>query len=498
MKEKVRVILINDELTSLINKIHKNNKKFKKKTYPAIIKNFIISSSIILSIIIIFFLNRKIKNITSLDAKYQYFLPKTSNNQNNKNINLEDIFQSRQLFIDEVNITNEYIHYIRPINEDEEKNYKKKLYENIKPIQFWKEKRPNQYSFEDYYKIIKEEKLINDVNNLKNTDTPLVSVIISSFNKEKIIMKSIRSIQNQSLKDIEIIIVDDCSTDQSKEIFSNLLKTDPRIRLFTHLKNQGLWKSRLNGILYSRAKYFILFDMEDFYTDNYVLEDAYNLIHSYNLDFIKFSFIQSSSYEEPYSHIKMKGNFPEELETIHYGSSNFDVLTYTYGTTWNRLARTNVFIKSLDLVDHYILNAYKNLWEDRWHNTFLYKFGFSYIMINRPGYLYMDNVEGEGRVRHGDSTKQFKLICEFVYLWLFDFELLPKENDKKSIISILRTYNDENNKYMGVSLHLGQLIKIFRPYEYLLKKLIKDSYVSNEDKIFVKDLLDKYNKIKKQ
>ena len=124
------------------------------------------------------------------------FLPKTNNNQNNKNINLEDIFQSRQLFIDDVNITNEYIHYIRPINEDEEKNYKKKLYENIKHIQFWKEKRPNQYSFEDYYKIIKEDQLINDVNNLKNTDTPLVSVIISSFNKDKIIMKSIRSIQN--------------------------------------------------------------------------------------------------------------------------------------------------------------------------------------------------------------------------------------------------------------------------------------------------------------
>ena len=309
-------------------------------------------------------------------------------------------------------------------------------------------------------------------------------------------MKSIRSIQNQSLKNIEIIIVDDCSTDNSKEIYNNLLKTDPRIRIFTHLKNQGCWKSRLDGILYSRAKYFIVFDMEDFYTDNYVIEDAYNLIHSYNLDFVKFSFIQSSSYEEPYSHITMRENFPEELEAIHYGSSNFNVLSYRYGTTWNRLARTNVFIKSLDSVDHYILNAYKNLWEDRWHNTFSYKYGFSYLMINRPGYLYMDNVEGEGRVRKGDSTKQFKLICEFIYLWLFDFELLPKKNNKKSIISLLRTFNNEKNTYMGVSLHLGQLIKKFIPYEYLLNELIKDKYVSKDDLIFVKELLNKYhNKI---
>ena len=307
-------------------------------------------------------------------------------------------------------------------------------------------------------------------------------------------MKSIRSIQNQSLKNIEIIIVDDCSTDQSKYIFMNLMETDPRIRVFTDLKNQGCWKSRLDGVLYSRAKYFILFDMEDFYTDNYVLEDAYTLIHTYNLDFIKFSFIQSSSYEEPYSHILRKQNFPEELETIHYGPCNYNILTYTYGTTWNRLARTNVFIKSLDSVDQYILNAYKNLWEDRWHNLFLYRFCFSYIMINRPGYLYMDNIQGEGRVLPGNSTKLFKLIREFIYLWLFDFELLAKEDDKKSIISSLRIFNNTNNRYMGVNLHLGHLIKKFRPYEYLLNELIKDTYVSKYDKMFVKELLDEYRK----
>ena len=312
-------------------------------------------------------------------------------------------------------------------------------------------------------------------------------------------MKTIRSIQNQSLKNIEIIIVDDCSTDNSKDVFKNLLDTDPRIRVFTHLKNQGVWKSRLNGILYSRAKYYIIFDMEDFYTDNYVLEDAYTLIHSYNLEFVRFTFFQSTSYEEPYSHIRMRIKYPEEYETIHYGPANFNVLTYTYGTTWNRLTRTNAFIKSLDLVDPYILNAYKNLWEDRWHNTFSYKYGFSYLMINRPGYLYMDNEKGEGRVRAGDSTRQYKLICEFIYLWLFDFELLPKNDDKKSIISTLRDYDDENHKYMGVSLHLGQLIKKFIPYEYLLNKLIKDRYVSNDDKQFVKELLHKYyNKIENQ
>ena len=83
-------------------------------------------------------------------------------------------------------------------------------------------------------------------------------------------MKSIRSIQNQSFKNIEIIIINDCSTDNSTKYFKYLLKTDPRIRIFTLLKNMGLWRTRLDGIIYSTGKYVISFDVGDLYEDNYI------------------------------------------------------------------------------------------------------------------------------------------------------------------------------------------------------------------------------------
>ena len=47
-------------------------------------------------------------------------------------------------------------------------------------------------------------------------------------------MRSLRSIQNQSFKDIEIIIIDDCSTDNNNKLFETLLENEPRIRLLTH------------------------------------------------------------------------------------------------------------------------------------------------------------------------------------------------------------------------------------------------------------------------
>ena len=52
----------------------------------------------------------------------------------------------------------------------------------------------------------------------------------------------------------------------------------------------GCFRSRLNGIIYSRGKYIILFDTGDFYEDNYVLLDDYNVIEKYKLDSCKFLF----------------------------------------------------------------------------------------------------------------------------------------------------------------------------------------------------------------
>ena len=73
-----------------------------------------------------------------------------------------------------------------------------------------------------------------------------------------------------------------------QKIYKYLLETDPRIRIFYHLNNMGIWRTSIDGFLYSRAKYYIYFDAEDFYTDNYILEDAYNIIEKYELDSVRF------------------------------------------------------------------------------------------------------------------------------------------------------------------------------------------------------------------
>ena len=203
--------------------------------------------------------------------------------------NLKEIFKSKKLYINDADLTNEYIRFIKPINENEEKKYKKIGKEkDIKFDENFFKKRKDQYDFKEFGKICSQEKLI-DSNIIKNNNRPLISIIIPTYNKELTLMKSVRSIQNQSLKNIEIIILDDCSTDKTKQIEKRLLETDSRVRIFHHLKNMGVWRSRIDGFLYSNSKYVIQFDPGDIYEDNYVLEDLYNIISKYNIDSIKMS-----------------------------------------------------------------------------------------------------------------------------------------------------------------------------------------------------------------
>ena len=485
-------------MVKIINLIKFYNNQFikRKNTFNFNLKRtiyiLIIKLYFLFILFILIFFKFKIKDFSKqLLNKFYDILPKLTLNSNKNISNYNEIFQSRELYINNGNLTNEYIRFLRPINEREEnKIYNKTLYKNIDLNNFLYKKRPDQYSFEEFYKLCNEEKFINS-NIIQYFNQPLVSVIIPSFNKENEIRKSVLSIQNQSLKNIEIIIVDDCSTDKSKYIYKSLLDIDPRIRIITHIKNLGIWRTRIDGFLYSKGKYVIQFDMEDFYTDNYVLQDAYDLIKKYNLDSIRFSFIRSEKSNNPYNN-SVEVKFLKKYTKIMYGTRTFDIRTWKFGTVWNRLTRADILTRGLYLLDSYLLNARKNLWEDRWYNILINKMCFNYILVNRPGYLYLPKKKGERSMKLKNEEEKDLTIREFIYFWLFDLKMLPKENNKESIIRTLNNFNSKNNKYKNKFINLSFLNKKFEIYEHLLNLLINDPFIRKKDKIFVHKLLKDY------
>ena len=146
-----------------------------------------------------------------------------------------------------------------------------------------------------------------------------VSVIIPVYNVEQYLRQCLDSVINQTYKDIEIIIVNDCSPDNSLQIIEEYRQKDSRIRLVNLEKNGGLANARNVGINNSNGKYITFIDSDDWISENNI-EILYNNIEKYNTDFVGCEFIWYDNnthksgdgvaffdmYDTPISDIKIK------------------------------------------------------------------------------------------------------------------------------------------------------------------------------------------------
>jgi len=145
-----------------------------------------------------------------------------------------------------------------------------------------------------------------------------ISVIISSYNREKYIGIAIDSVLNQTYKNVEIIVIDDCSTDNTEEY---LKKYKDKIRYYKNEKNCGCGISRKRGMEYAKGDYIIFLDDDDKYICNTYFEEAIKMLEKdKDLSLVAAAhyvrFTEGNRLEEkkfPYKkvvdHVKMFTNF---------------------------------------------------------------------------------------------------------------------------------------------------------------------------------------------
>ena len=95
--------------------------------------------------------------------------------------------------------------------------------------------------------------------------SPVQSVIIPTYNRKEFLADAINSVLSQTQKSLEVIVVDDCSTDGTGDFVKSL--TDKRVHYFRNDKNSGQELSRMNGFRQARGKYITFLDDDDYYTD---------------------------------------------------------------------------------------------------------------------------------------------------------------------------------------------------------------------------------------
>ncbi|MBQ3544324.1 MAG: glycosyltransferase [Lachnospiraceae bacterium] len=95
-----------------------------------------------------------------------------------------------------------------------------------------------------------------------------ISVIIPVYNVELYLKECLESVLQQEYKNIEVICIEDCSTDNSKKVLESIAREDCRVRVFLNKNNSGLSKSRNIGIDMARGEYLLFLDSDDYLVDN--------------------------------------------------------------------------------------------------------------------------------------------------------------------------------------------------------------------------------------
>ena len=168
-----------------------------------------------------------------------------------------------------------------------------------------------------------------------------ISVVMPIYNAEKYLGRAIRDVLNQTLSDIELICVDDGSTDNSTDIINSFVKKDSRVSSIRQ-SNAGPSVARNKGFVLAQGKYVIFLDADDMYEPT-LLESLYNMAEKDNLDVAVTRFDiyneSSKSYvkqaDEPHASIFAPGKVTSKNE---YPDFIFGITT---GYVWNKLIRTS-------------------------------------------------------------------------------------------------------------------------------------------------------------
>ena len=135
---------------------------------------------------------------------------------------------------------------------------------------------------------------------------PFVSIVMATYNGEKYIKKQLDSILNQTYSNFELIICDDCSTDNTRHILEYYSKKDDRVRLIFNNKNLGVTKNFEQGIKLTKGDYIAIADQDDIwredkleillkeiknniliYHDNFLIDEKDNIIYNSYFKFLR-------------------------------------------------------------------------------------------------------------------------------------------------------------------------------------------------------------------
>lgn len=311
-----------------------------------------------------------------------------------------------------------------------------------------------------------------------------VSLIVPVYNAEEYLKISLNCLINQTLKDIEIICVDDGSTDNSLKILEEYSKKDSRIKFITQ-KNSGPGVARNNGIKIAKGEYLAFPDSDDEMLPE-MYETLYNTAKAHNADLVECNYFR---YNNKLRKAKLRFKMPEN--TIFNWQINHEY-PFRFGrkTPWNK------FVKREFVIDNNIKFADTYYSEDHLFTITTRILAQKVVFINKYLYIY----------KYRSDSACHKKFNSFVDV-LRNYELIKVFIQEKHLEDVFSDYVLDNlcREFVYIYNHsdeafypeIEKAVKEYLPEKYQINFYkLKDSKGSILQTIFsVKNSKDYNNKI---
>lgn len=367
--------------------------------------------------------------------------------------------------------------------------------------EFFKTFFVNPISTMKKYREINSKNILLDSLRFSKNEYPDITVIITVYNQANCFHSALRSVQNQSFKNIEIIIIDDCSSDDSVQIIEKYMEEDRRIIFLKHESNEGPIKSRTDGIKISKGKYITIIDGDDSLSNQNILFNCFNIAKLADLDIVDFNyaFFERKNYKKlfNYKNIKNLSNrviYQPELSFKFVVFSKKDsVEGFANRNIWAKFIRNEIFKKVLKYIGPKYTDDFIREYEDTIMSVSLFKVANSYFYLKECGYYYAkDECKNSSQILNLKKCFPKKLginreLDPIKYLNFLLDNFQGKEIEKFLLYKELI--------YIDHFKHLDNLINSNFSYVYLiLNKINKSNYFYNERTGKISEIIYKLKK----
>lgn len=227
-----------------------------------------------------------------------------------------------------------------------------------------------------------------------------ISIIIPMYNRAEFLTASVRSVLQQSYSNVEVICVDDASTDGTAKTLQRLQTQDSRVKVVRHSKNLGTHMARKTGVEYASGDYLMFLDCDDtlaLHACEYLIEK----LKIVDVQVIEFAYQGSSEKKSslPLKNVSIENFFTSLIYPKHHRA----------GTIWNKIYDTAVVKKAFKKMPDF----YSIMGQDYFESVVIAYCVKSYEQTDEVLYHYMYN-EKQSVSFEKKSFKQIKKYCESI------------------------------------------------------------------------------------